>query len=210
MKKIISYTLTAIFLCIFGTSCSSVRSNVTAYHALSNEAGSYEYKFANTKNKPKLEFERIKSLVATCLTEFGWNESFNEDAHYVISIDYGMGGSHVRSGSTPIIGQTSGGSTYHSGTVSGSYGTSNFSGTSYTAPTYGVVGSSSYSVKVNERFLLLNIQNEKGESVYECRVKSEGTSSEINLVIDEMIDSIFKNFPGVSGKTYKVTLPYVQ
>lgn len=210
MIKLSFYILAAIFLCLFGTSCKSVRSYVTPYHVLSNEVGSYEYKFANTKNKPKLEFERIKSLVATRLTEFGWNESFNEDAQYVISIDYGMGGSHVRSGSTPIIGQTSGGSTYHSGTVSGSYGTSSYSGTSYTAPTYGVVGSSSYSVKVNERFLLLNIQNEAGESVYECRVKSEGSSSEINLVIDEMIDSVFKNFPGVSGKTYKVTVPWVQ
>lgn len=196
-------------MCLFGTSCKFVRSYVTPYHVLSNEVGSYEYKFANTKNKPKLEFERIKSLVATRLTEFGWNESLNEDAQYVISIDYGMG-SYLRSGSTPIIWQTSGGSTYHSGTVSGSYGTSSYSGTSYTAPTYGVVGSSSYSVKVNERFLLLIIRNEAGERVYTCFVKSEGSSSEINLVIDEMIDSVFKYFPGVSGKMYKVEVPWVQ
>lgn len=210
MTRFVSLLLSATLLCVFGTSCRIVQTNVTAYHILSSETGNYEYEFVDSKNKPKLEFERIKSLISTRLSEFGWSESHGEDSQYYVSVDYGIGGSHVVSGSVPIIGQTSGGTTYHSGSVYGNYGSANYSGTSYSAPTYGVVGSSSYSRKMNERFLLLNIQDEAGESVYECRAKSDGSASEINLVIDEMIDSIFKNFPGASGKTYKVTMPFVE
>ncbi len=42
--------------------------------------------------------------------------------------------------------------------------------------------------------------------VFEGRVVSAGSSSQFAMVADCLIDALFENFPGVSGKTSRVTL----
>jgi hypothetical protein len=48
------------------------------------------------------------------------------------------------------------------------------------------------------------IRDRDGRSVFEGRVVSTGRSAEIAAVLPQMIDSLFTNFPGESGKTKRV------
>ena len=111
--------------------------------------------------------------------------------------------------STPIYGQTGGGTTYTSGTVStysGGYGS--YSGTSYTMPTYGVVGSSTSSVQstVYKRQLAIDIVEassvdaDNPSKVYEGRLNSAGSCGAMTEVMDELIEALFIKFPNDSGR----------
>jgi hypothetical protein len=120
-----------------------------------------------------------------------------------------MGGSREQTGSLPLYGQTGGGTTYHSGSFS-SYGSSgynsgSFGGTSYKPATFGVVGAMPYSHTVHDRYMLMTIRSRSGTNVFEGKVNSSGSSSEIAAVLPEMIDSLFTGFPGQSGKTKRVS-----
>ena len=132
-------------------------------------------------------------------------------ADYIAFVSYGIDGGTEQTGvtSTPVYGQTGGGTTYSSGTVSsysGGYGS--YSGTSYTMPTYGIVGSStsSYSYTTYKRSLALDIVEaatvEDGEpvKVFEGRLTSSGSCGIMREVIDEMIEAIFTDFPNANGK----------
>jgi hypothetical protein len=117
----------------------------------------------------------------------------------------------------PIYGQTGGGTSYSSGTVTSGYGGyASYSGTTYTAPTFGQVGSVPYSQKMYGRNLDLSIIDDRRSSknnvvkVYEGRVASSGSSADIAVVLPTMIEALFKDFPGQSGKTKKLSMPLVE
>lgn len=119
-------------------------------------------------------------------------------------IDYGVVGSRQITGSTPIYGQTGGGTTYHSGTAS-AYGTGGsaygaYNGYSYTAPTYGIVGSVPYSITLHDRFFHLKIFDAKKSTgsnlfgVYEGTVRSSGKSATFATVSECLMDALFDDF----------------
>ena len=155
-----------------------------------------------------LEFGMYASRVASHLQTYGWTHASSGSPDYTVLLDYQMGDSRERQGSIPIMGQTGGGTTYHSGSANsyGSYGSTRgtYSGTSYTPATYGVVGSSPYSFTVHDRYLDMKIRDRGGRSVFEGRVVSTGESAEIAEVLPQMIDSLFTKFPGESGKTKRM------
>lgn len=93
------------------------------------------------------------------------------------------------------------------GNISNNFGrTYNFNSTTTQMPTYGVVGA--MPVKRTEYLRELNIDiykmSEKPTKTYEIRAKSIGSCGNINAVVPAMIESVFKNFPGVSGKPISV------
>lgn len=106
--------------------------------------------------------------------------------------------------STPILGQTGGGTTTFS-----SYGSS-----FYTMTTYGMVGSATQSITRYSRAIALDIidsasiKEGKPKKIFELRTKSVGSSSIISCVFNEMLDAMFMDFPGESGKAKSVTLKY--
>ncbi len=199
--KILSIPLLAIAL----SSCTSVQSNVTRFHTLPPQGSSQTFEIRSASSVSGIEFGTYASRVASHLQTYGWTQAGTGNADYTVLLDYQMGGSHERQGSTPITGQTGGGTTYHSGSVNsyGNYGSTSgaYSGTSYTPATYGVVGSVPYSVTVHDRYLDMKIRDRGERSVFEGRVSSTGRSSDIAAVLPQMIDSLFTNFPGESGKT---------
>ena len=79
-------------------------------------------------------------------------------------------------------------------------------------PTYGVVGSGTRSVTAYTRAIALDIVDaesmKKGSprKVYEGRVKSTGKCSIIVEVFDEMLEAMFTDFPGESGKTRRMSV----
>jgi len=163
-----------------------------------------------------LEFAAYRRKFEKKLSEVGYAiESDPNKADFIALVAYGIDNGETSTVSTPIFGQTSGGTTYSSGTVSGSGGSVNYSGTSYTMPTYGVVGSSTGSVTTYNRAIALDIVEAKSfkegkpKKVYEGRTKSKGSCSVIVEVFDEMLEGMFSDFPGENGRNRKQVVPGV-
>jgi hypothetical protein len=56
----------------------------------------------------------------------------------------------------------------------------------------------------HDRFMTLKISDRSKNTVFEGRVTSSGTSSDIAAVLPAVIDSMFTGFPGQSGKFKRV------
>ncbi len=82
-------------------------------------------------------------------------------------------------------------------------------------PTYGVVGSQAYSYNVTTytRNVAVDIvtagslKDGSPSKIYESRAVSKGSCSQMPEVIDEILEAIFKEFPGESGRSRKVIIP---
>jgi uncharacterized protein YceK len=217
MKKIIQ-SLIALLVVSILAGCASVQSSTSRFHKLPEIGNGESFAFLpTTDQKGGLEYESYCERIESKLIEYGWIPSKNiQTSDYLVFFTYSINGGETVSGSTPIYGQTGGGTSYTSGTVSSYGGSANYSGTTYTAPTFGQVGSVSYNTQVFGRNLDLTIIDEKESSkdnpvkLYEGRVTSHGSSADIAVVLPTMIESLFKDFPGKSGKTKKVAMPLVK
>lgn len=125
------------------------------------------------------------------------------EAEFTALVAYGIDEGKSGVVSTPIFGQTGGGATFTS------YGTS-----SYTMPSYGVVASSTNSVTTYTRAIALDIVKTETfkagqpKKIFELRAKSIGTCSVISGVFEEILESIFQDFPGQNGKARKITVEF--
>jgi hypothetical protein len=148
-----------------------------------------------------LEFAHYKKQIENKLAAIGYTIVNNpNEAQYIGLVAYGIDNGKSSIVSTPIFGQTGGGATY--------------SGTSYTMPTYGVVGSEISSETIYIRAIALDIvdagslKNGTPKKVYEVRAKSTGKCGIIAGVFEEMLEAMFKDFPGISGKVRSVEVPF--
>lgn len=204
--------LAIAFSAVFLSSCATTRfiSDVTRFHKLPEQGAGETFSIASKRGNTGIEASQHLGRLAQGFTTYGWRQSSGSDADYRVMIDYGISDGRTVQGSRPIIGQTGGGTTYHSGNVSsyggyGGYSNANYSGTSYTPATFGVVGAVPTTDTVYDRYLFVVIKNRSGSNVLEGKVFSSGSSSNISEVLPRMIDSFFEGFPGVSGKPTKVT-----
>jgi hypothetical protein len=194
-----------------------VHSNISTFHRLPAGAdGKTFVVMPSDKNKNgSLEFDTYARRVAAKLSARGYRpvELAQQQPDYVVFLDYAIDGGKTMTGSTPIIGQTGGGTTYHSGSVMGTGGSAFYSGYSYTPPTYGVVGQAPYSTTVYTRILVLEVLDAPKlltgtvEKLYETKVVSAGSIGNLPDVVPAMIEAIFKDFPGLSGATRRVSVP---
>ncbi len=212
MNRKISLFLALLFLC---TGCmTTVDSDVTRFHNASilNTSKSFFIE-GNSNQKGSLEFLTYTNDVSQELILLGFKSSPSKlKADYLISINYGIDNGNEVITSAPILGQTGGGTTYHNASVNtyGTYGSSygSASGTSYTAPTYGVVGSTTSSHTEYTRVLEINIVEAKNKAskVFEGIVRSKGTSSSFAAVSNCLIKAMFNEFPGENGGTNLISL----
>jgi hypothetical protein len=87
----------------------------------------------------------------------------------------------------------------------GSYGT--YSGNTTYTPTYGVVGSGVRSHTEYTRVFRLDIVEKQAlaegkiTKLYEGKVVSSGSGSQLAQVLPTMVKALFEDFPGKSGST---------
>lgn len=156
-----------------------------------------------------LQFKSVADYVLQKLAMVGYIPTTpDKKPRFTAYITYGIDNGKVTTSSVPIYGQTGGGTTYSSGTVTSGSKTGSYSGTSTTMPTYGMVGSMAVSGSIYRRQVNLDIfENVVGKDpvkVYETRAQSEGSCGNINGILFNIIDGMFKNYPGENGKTQKV------
>ena len=196
------FILIAISFLLVGCQ-TSVKSNVTKFHSFDDLAPK-SFKVVSSMGQ-SLEAATYADLIASKLEGYGWKRSnaSEMEVSFNLSIDNGR----VETGSVPIFGKTGGGTVYNSGTVYGSGSMATYSGTSYKPATFGVVGAAPFSVSVYTRVLALNIKSLRtGKRIFEGTVRSEGTTATMAPIAPCLIASLFKSFPGESGKSETVQL----
>lgn len=190
----------------------NVVSNVTRFHTLG--PAPYNKTFvvliADKKKENSLETKSYLKFIEKQLILYGMRKiRSREKPDYVVMFDHAISGPKTTLSTMPVFGQTGGGTTSFSGTARsyGYGGSTYFSGTSYTTPTYGIVGSVNVSSTRFTRILTVDIidlaksRGKKITKVFEGRVLSTGSAGSFNLVADCLLKAIFKDFPGTSGKT---------
>lgn len=209
-KKFLIITGLLALISIAISGCGSVvRSDISVFHNLDESANEITFAFDPTEAQSgSLEYRAYADLVRGHLTELGYVEAdAQSDAMWVIQMEYKIGDGKEKVGSRPIIGQTGSSSSTTYGTISSSGGFGTYSGTTYQTPTFGVVGSLTYSGTVYSRALQLKIaepQTVGGNDtrvLLEATVFSVGSSSQLSRVMPAMVEALFRDFPGESGAT---------
>lgn len=154
-----------------------------------------------------IEFRSYADSLGARLSAQGF--SIVEDpvsADLIAFFDYGVGSGRDETFSYPIIGQTGGGTTFHSGTVSSAAGTATFSGSSTTMPSFGVVGAGSGSRRVYDRFFTLEIIDPRAsdaknvEVLYRSEVNTAGSSGTFLPISECVFDAVFEEFRGTGAR----------
>ena len=204
--------------------CAFNQSNVSRFHKLdsSHSQATVTVLPANKTIAGSIEYSIYKEKLESHLTSQGFrvvSPNSNIKAQLTALLNYGIDTGNIvtEAYSIPVWGQTGISSSYTSGSVQmyGNYGS--ISATTHYMPTYGITGYNTGTVSntVYTRVLQLDIFDTHPDpasprKIYESKVVSKGACSTINLVVDEMLAAMFKNFRGVSGGSERVTVevPY--
>ena len=213
MKKFITLAIIAMGVAGCQRAGTEIHANISSFSGLPNSlSGKKIHLLAYPSEKnTTLEWKSYRRIFENGFKKSGFSISGIDSADYVAFISYGIDHGKVTQDviSTRVYGSTGGGTTYHSGSIStygGGYGS--YSGTSYSMPTFGVVGSTTSTVtgEIFTRNIAIDIvhretlKDKNPKKVYEGRVRSAGSCSLMNQVIDELVEGFFQKFPNGSGK----------
>ena len=204
-----------LVICLMGVvaaGCTRVQSDVTRFHELSADSKGKSFFMLPTKDQDgSLEYRQYAEAVAQKLEAAGYvRKAELLDSDYAVAIQYTISDGKTVTSEMPLFGQTGGGTSYQSGTImTPGGGMSSYSGSTYTPPTYGVVGSTTTSHTYYTRQLSMDIIDTHKSSerklyrVFEGKVVSTGSSGSFAKVSQCLINAMFDNFPGESGKTIR-------
>jgi len=158
-----------------------------------------------------LEFKSVSEYLAKWLGLLGYIPT-DDAPSYIAYISYGIDNGKTTSTSMPIYGQTGGGTSYTSGTVSSGSRFGTYSGTTTTMPTFGQIGAIPVDYTTFKRVVLIDIfrleNSQQPIKVYEIKAASAGSCGNINSVLPSIIDGIFANVPGENGKSKTAEIPW--
>jgi len=205
MKNLLIVTL---LLGLLSGCASLLRSQVVVFHQLPKDPSSTTYVMIPFKEQEgSLEHKAYEDAVRQELNAKGLRETAVDQAQVAVFLSYAIDTGREVVSSYPIIGQTGVSSSSTQGTIQsyGSYGT--YSGTTTYTPTYGVVGTGVTSGTEYTRILKLDIVDKQAlaqgniKKLYEGKVVSTGSSSQLATVLPTMVKALFEDFPGQSGST---------
>lgn len=162
---------------------------------------------AEIENSP--EFAQYKKNLESHFSGEGFDISQDiYQADYVALMNYGMddGQTITRSYKNPVYGSVSDGTAQQSGAVGSDAIMANQSGKSYSPAAQGVVAYETSTTSTTVYTGHLNIDmfevdtDGLGEKVFEAKLLSRGNCGRLSEVMDELIESIFLDFPNTNGK----------
>jgi hypothetical protein len=216
----ISRTLVAC-CCLWLVSCASpqvVQSTIETHHRLSPADRGKRVIIlpADERKAGSLEFVEYTKSVADGLRRQGFEVvPESEPAELVAFFDYGIdqGRNEVYSYAVPQFGQTGIQSSQTFGTVqSFGYGGGTYSGTTTYTPSYGITGWTPQigTRQVFTRAAILHVydlsQGPEPMRVYETTIISQGSSSALGQVVDEMVAALFEDFEASGVRTASITM----
>lgn len=200
MKTILKLIFSIFFLAmIAGCSFSTVYTKITPFY--SEELKSYKtYKIIPSNGQENsLAFKEYTRLIESKLSKAGLK--YAEDAELVMQINFGIDNGKTITTTAPVYGQKGGDMT----TTHGSYNNQEFSKTTYTVPTYGIVGTTPYKTTEYTKYMTVDIFDAKtNKKIYEARATNQDETSEIIEMVPYLINAIFDDFPGKNGKTIEI------
>lgn len=206
MKFRMPIVIELLVLALLVGGCSSVITDVSVFHTADVEKPNTFNMIARGEQADSLEAKAYGDMVATKLEAKGWTRSAAGEVTvaYGFAIDNGTQVTRAQ----PVFGRTGGGgssTTY--GTVSGTGGFATYSGTTYSQPTYGIVGAVPVTDTVFSRVFVMNMYNSSdGKKIYESTVKSQGSNGTFSTVAQCLVDALFQDFPGGSVQHKSIQL----
>lgn len=205
------------FICVLllaGCASSSyVQGRKSAFHslpAIGNGETFFMHRSANQRNS--LEHESYEKLVAGALIDYGWRPVASYDADFVVMFDYALSDAGVVTRSVPVY-DYSGSTSYTTGTINTGSGQQSFQATTREAPQLRQVGTNQISHREFQRGLMVYIYardpetGKIGRKVFEGSLSSYGSTGALPAVMPSLIRLFFRDFPGESGKSERVTGP---
>src|SRR5690606_20552054 len=195
------FVLLVTLLVMAGCAAPSIDANVTAFHTPELQAAGGKtivIRPSPPTRETSLEFLNYRPKIAEKLRHVGFTvveDIANPD--YIAEASYGVDGTETYSATTssPTFGLGHYGTPiYYGGTFNRRYDTRTW-------------------VEYN-RFIALEIIEGKYAGVdappriYEGRAQSTGHCPTVAGVFDEILDALFRDFPGANGKTTFVTIPW--
>ena len=174
-------------------------------------------------DKDDLQFQEFSTYVDRALQKRGFQKvEENRAPEIVIYLNYGISDPNENMASMPVFGQTGGGttSTFNATTTSNTYsnygsttGNATTTGSVYTPPTFGVVGSQTYSYSTFNRFLVIDAvdygiykETEKIKSIWKTTITSTGTSGDLRRVFPVLVAAAVPHLGVNTGKAVMVNL----
>ena len=171
---------------------------------------------ADPRRQGGLEFSRYAGLVAQRLTEQGYVQAPTpQSASFVVSLDYG-----VDQGREKVV-------TYPGTGFGGGFGWGGFYRPYYSR--FGYFGRGAYpfyygwndpfwaspfdypevrSYTEYTSFLDMDIKRTgDGQSLFEGTAKARSRTDDLQVLVPNLVEAMFTNFPGRSGETVKITVP---
>lgn len=208
-------TTCAVLLSLAMMGCASPRvvSTVTVFHALDEKNLPSFAMFAKKEQRGSLEFKAYEKRVIDSIVAKGMKEKTIFDADAIVFIDYAIDDGKEQISSLPVFGPTGGGVSTTTGSLTGQRPAA-FNATTYTPPSFGVVGVSTSSDTVFTRRLAVEMidrkileKEDRYHKIYEASVVSRGSSDSLPKIIPYMIKALFSEFPGNNGAEKTVEIP---
>jgi hypothetical protein len=194
--------------------CVTVQSRVTSFHTLPTSVKGITFSVVPFEGQQgSAEFRTYQNRIKAELAARGFVPSPIDQAQYAVFLQYAIDDGREVSYSYPIFGQTGISSAQTYGTVNAYGNMATYSGTTTYTPTYGVVGTGSGSRTEFTRVVRLEFLDMRElaagriDKVYEAEVRSAGSTGQLSAVMPTLLDALFKDFPGESGKSRVVQLP---
>jgi hypothetical protein len=195
-------------LLTLGGCATGFPAQVSRFNALPAPAGqSFYIEAADAENRGGLEFSRYAEIVAQHLVAEGYRPASSRgDATLIVSLDYG-----VDNGQQRIVSRTTPG--YYGG-----FGRPYFSRFGYYGwrrspfywgwhdPFWGGTEIDSYTVY--QSFVDLDIRRASdGQAVFEGLAQARSRRNQLQVLVPNLVEALFTNFPGNNGETVRITVP---
>jgi Domain of unknown function (DUF4136) len=185
---------------------------VSRFQSLPAPTGqSFYVEAANPANRGGLEFSRYADLVRQNLVAQGYSEAASpQQATLVATLDYGVDNGRQRVVGTPGI----------RGGLGFGFGRPSFSRFGYFGrrrspfywgwydPFWDDFGPDVTSYTVYHGFVNLTIRRTgDGQSVFEGKAQAQAATNQLQVLVPNLVEALFTNFPGNNGETVRITVP---
>lgn len=177
---------------------SSIKNNVTRFHHLPPVGGqTIEVISIDPTLQQSIEFRSYAQLIGSKLGNVGFRPPENGTSQYIAEIGYGI----APIGNTVIDNDNSGVS-FGMGVGSGGRRSSTSLGLGISTS----FGSSEPVVPYVSRLTMNIVDLSTGQRLYEGHVESINKNPNLAQIMPYMVDALFQNFPGESGKTETIKI----
>lgn len=163
--------------------------------------------------KNSLEFKHYKVKLEERFSQYGFNVVNDPlKARYIAKLGYHISDGETKTETRPVTGHTGYEPVIYTSVVQRSDGSHAYVHNTHWIPTYGIVGASTRSYTNFTTLVTIDIVDqqqvveETPAKVYELKARSEGSCGIVSRIFDEMLEAIFRDFPGENNRVDRVSV----